>query len=123
MKFNLKSPREIGGEFTEKMYLGKRKILRADVYEERRRELMKTKEGAAWLAFTELEDLLDTSAVAQQYFNKPGEWMAQRIQGCTLRRKDEAFSAEEYDELTAAFRDIAKRLQAHADEIDAAKMD
>ena len=97
--------------------------MREDVYEERRRELMKTKEGAVWLAFTELEGLLNNSEVAKQYFGKTEEWLAQHIQGCELRRKDEAFSAEEYDELTAAFRDIAKRLQAHADEIDAAKMD
>lgn len=33
------------------------------------------------------------------------------------------YKEEEYHMLAEAFRDIAKRLQAHADEIDAAKYD
>lgn len=116
-------PPNLGGKFTEKMYLGKRKILRADVYEDRRREIMKTKEGAVWLAFTELEDLIDPAALAAQYFEKPGEWLTKRLDGCAVRDKETALDENECGQLAEAFRDIAKRLLAHADEIDAAKMD
>ena len=34
-----------------------------------------------------------------------------------------SFKEDEYYQLAEAFRDIAKRLQAHADEIDAAKFE
>lgn len=105
------------------MYLGKRKILRADVYDDRRREIMKTKAGAVWLAFTELEDLIDPSALAAQYFEKSGEWLTKRLDGCAVRDKETSLDENECHQLAEAFRDIAKRLLAHADEIDAAKMD
>jgi hypothetical protein len=38
-----------------------------------------------------------------------------------VMKKAMAFKDEEYHTLAEAFRDIAKRLLAHADEIDAAK--
>lgn len=38
-------------------------------------------------------------------------------------KKNAAFKENEYHQLAEALRDIAKRLQAHADEIDAADMD
>ena len=43
------------------------------------------------------------------------------VNGCTVLNKSMAFKKDEYHQLAEAFRDIAKRLQAYADEIDAAK--
>lgn len=97
--------------------------MRLDEYNERRKEIVSTKAGAVWNAFTELENLINKSALAEQYFGKSQSWFAQRIHGCTVRKKEVAFKEEEYHELAETFRDIAKRLQAHADEIDAAKYD
>lgn len=105
------------------MYLGKRNIMRLDEYNERRKEIVATKNGAVWNAFTELENIINKSALAQQYFEKSQSWFSQRVHGCTVRKKEIAFKPEEYHKLAEAFRDIAKRLQAHADEIDAAKYD
>ena len=102
------------------MYQGKRKIMRQDEYNERRKEIISTKGGAVWNAFTELENLINKSALAQQYFGKSQSWLSQRIHGCTVRKKEMAFKPEEYRLLADSFRDIARRLQAHADEIDAA---
>ncbi len=105
------------------MYQGKRNIVRLDEYNERRKEIVSSKGGAVWNAFTELESLINKSALAQQYFEKSQSWFAQRVHGCTVRKKEMAFKEDEYHKLAEAFRDIAKRLQAHADEIDAAKFE
>lgn len=123
MKFNLKSPREVEDKFTTKMYQGKRKILRLDEYNERRKEIVSDKDGAVWTTFVELEGIINQSALVKQYFKKSQSWFAQRVNGCTVRDTEAAFKEDEYHQLADAFRDIAKRLQVHADEIDAAKFE
>ena len=105
------------------MYLGKRKIMRPEVHEERRKEVIADKAGATWNAFIELEGLINKSQLAQQYFEKTHSWFSQRLHGCTVRKKAMTFKEEEYHQLAAAFRHIAKRLLAHADEIDYAATD
>lgn len=122
MKFN-QSPRTLGGKFTEKMYLGKRKIMRKDAYEEKRAKIIERKDGAVWIAFAELEDLFNPSSLAMQYFKESGEWLTKRLDGCAVRDKETSLDENECGQLAEAFRDIAKRLLAHADEIDAAEMD
>lgn len=94
--------------------------MRQDEYNERRKEIISTKSGAVWNAFTELENLINKSALAHQYFGKSQSWFSQRVHGCTVMNKEIAFKTGEYRQLAEAFRDIARRLQAHADEIDAA---
>ena len=49
--------------------------------------------------------------------------MTQLINGNTVFGKTARFRETEYHQIAEAFRDIAKRLIAHADEIDAAAMD
>lgn len=105
------------------MYLGKRKIFNSAEYEERRKKCIKYKPDATVTAFSELEDIINKSQLAKQYFGKSQSWFSQRVNGCTVLKKTMAFKEEEYHQLSEAFRDIAKRLQAHADEIDAAKYD
>lgn len=103
------------------MYLGKRDILNVEEYEKRRRKCIEYKSDATFTAFSELEDIINKSQLARQYFGRSQSWFSQRLHGCTVLKKSVAFKAEEYHKLAEAFRDIARRLQAHADEIDAAK--
>ena len=103
------------------MYLGKREILDVAEYEERRRKCIEYKPDATVTAFSELEDIINKTQLAKQYFGKSQSWFSQRLNGCTVLRKTAAFKEEEYHELAEAFRHIAQRLIAHADEIDAAK--
>ena len=105
------------------MYLGKREILNLAEYEERRKKYIEYKPDATVTAFSELEDIINKSQLAKQYFGKSQSWFSQRVNGCTVLKKSMAFKEGEYHKLTEAFRDIAKRLIAHADEIDAAKFE
>lgn len=103
------------------MYLGKENIYNEEKYEISRKECIKFKPDATITAFCELEDIINKTQIAKQYFGKSQSWFSQRLNGCTVLKKSMAFKEEEFHQLAEAFRDIAKRLQAHADEIDAAK--
>ena len=103
------------------MYLGKKKIFNLEEYEKRRKECLEYKVDATAVAFDELEGIVNKSQLAKQYFGKSQSWLSQRIHGCLVLNKAMAFKDKEYHQLAEAFRDIAKRLMAHADEIDAAK--
>lgn len=105
------------------MYLGKREIFDIATYEEHRKKCIEYKADATATAFSELEDIINKSQLAKQYFKKSQSWLSQRINGCMVLKKSMNFKEDEYHQLAEAFRDIAKRLQAHADEIDAAKND
>ncbi|MDE5930653.1 MAG: DUF5053 domain-containing protein [Muribaculaceae bacterium] len=89
----------------------------------RRAELLKEKSGAVWTAFLELDGLLNLTKLARQYFRKSQSWFSQKLHGVNVCNKKQAFNPEEYHQLAEAFRDIARRLQQHADEIDAAKLE
>lgn len=103
------------------MYLGKREITNVEEYEERRNKCIEFKPDATVTAFGELEDIINKSQIAKQYFGKSQSWFSQRLNGCTVLKKSVAFKEEEFHQLAEAFRDIAKRLEAHANEIDNAK--
>ena len=105
------------------MYLGKRKILDPERHEYLRNLAISNKIGASSNAFAELEGLINKSELASQYFGKTRAWFSQKLNGCMVLDKKKSFTEEEYHQLAEAFRDIAKRLSAHADEIDAAPMD
>mgnify|MGYP003295867999 CR=1 FL=1 len=105
------------------MYLGKREIHNREEYEERRKKCIEYKLDAIETAFSELEDIINKSQIAKQYFGKSQSWFSQRLNGCLILKKSMAFKEEECNKLTEAFRDIAKRLLAHADEIDNAKFE
>ena len=104
------------------MYLGKRDIFNLEEYNTRRLECLKYKKDATFTAFSELEDLINKTQFAKQYFEKSRAWLSQRLNGCMVENKSQKFKEEEYHEIAEAFRHIAKRLNAHADEIDAAVM-
>lgn len=103
------------------MYKGKRNIFNPEKDNKLRDMVIATKQGAVWNTFVELEGLINKSQLATQYFKKSHSWISQRIHGCTVHNKEKSFTPEEYKKLSEAFRDIAKRLEAHADEIDSAE--
>lgn len=105
------------------MYLGKREIFNPEENERTRNEVITTKRGAVWNAFVELEGLINKSELASQYFGKTRAWLSQKLNGCTVLNKKKEFTESEYHQLAEAFRHLARRLEAHADEIDAAAMD
>jgi hypothetical protein len=87
----------------------------------RRAEQMKVKSEAVWVTFNELGGLINVSKLAKEYFHKSQSWFAQKINGYNVCKKERSFTSEEYAQLTTALRDIAKRLNDYADEIDAAE--
>lgn len=103
------------------MYLGKRDIADVAEYEKRRKKCIEYKPDAVVTAFSELEDIINKSQIARQYFGKSQSWFSQRLNGCTVLNRAVVFKDEEFHQLAEAFRDIAKRLETHADEIDNAK--
>ncbi len=105
------------------MYLGKREIFDPEKYEERRKDCLSDKSGAVEVAFSELEGLINKTQLANQYFGKSQGWLSQKLNGCTLHNRKQEFNEKEYHQLAEAFRHIARRLEAHADEIDAAPIE
>lgn len=103
------------------MYLGKRKFYNPELAEKHRDETLLFKEGAIFTAFLDLEGLINKTALAKQYFRKTHGWFSQKLHGVTVCDKERSFTPEESHQLAEAFRDIAKRLIAHADEIDNAE--
>lgn len=89
----------------------------------RREQNITIKSGAVFVAFSELGSLINNAALARQYFKRSPSWLTQRINGNTVFDKKAGFRPAEYRQLAEAFRDIARRLAAHADEIDAAAPD
>lgn len=89
----------------------------------RREQLVTEKSGAVFVAFNELDSLINKTKLANQYFNKTHAWLSQKLHGCTVLNRQKAFTDAEYHQLAEAFRDIARRLNAHADEIDRAATD
>ncbi len=89
----------------------------------RRAQHVTIKSGAVWVAFLELKGLLNKSQLARQYFHKTHAWLSQKLNSNMVLNRQKGFTQEEYHQLAEAFRDIARRLEAHADEIDAAAPD
>ena len=87
----------------------------------RRAEQMKVKSEAVWVAFNELGGLINVSKLAREYFGKSQSWLAQKVSGLSVGNKERKFTPEEYVTLSAAFRDIAGRLNEYADAIDSAQ--
>lgn len=110
-----------GGKFAKKMYLGKRKYYNPELAEKHREATIKFMEGAIFTAFLDLDGLINKSALARQYFQKSQGWFSQKLHGTTVCNKEQSFSKAEAHQLSESFRDIAKRLLAHADEIDNAE--
>lgn len=88
-----------------------------------RSELVSEKMGAVWVAFNELDGIINKSQLAKQYFGRTHAWLSQKINGCEVCNQKRSFTEQEYSKLSEALRDIARRLNHYADEIDAAEME
>lgn len=86
----------------------------------RRARLITEKMGATWVAFLELNGLINKTQLAEQYFQRTQGWISQKLNGCEVCNKRASFTEAEYHQLAESFRDIARRLMKYADEIDAA---
>ena len=53
--------------------------------------LSETKDGAIWLAMVDINDLVNYSAIARQYFNKSSNWLLQRLHGNVVNGKPATF--------------------------------
>ncbi len=84
----------------------------------RRERQMKVKSEAVWVAFLELDGLINVSRLAREYFGKSQSWFAQKLNGYTVCHKKRSFNAEEYARLAESFRDIARRLEDYATAIE-----
>ncbi len=89
----------------------------------RRAEHVKTKSGAVWVTFLEMRDFIKSSGIAEHYFERSPAWLTQRINNNLVFGKPATFTEAEYAKLAESLRHIARRLRAHADEIDAAALD
>ncbi len=101
------------------MYQGKRKILNPQKHEETRAEVISCRSGAIFNSFIELEDIINKTQLAAQYFDRSHSWFSQRLNGSMVNNEKSEFNAAEAHQLAGAFRDIARRLTALASEIDA----
>lgn len=92
-------------------------------YSFRRAEHLKTKDGAVWVTFFELDGLLNISKLAKKYLNKSQSWFSQKLHGNNVCNKERSFTKAEYAQLADALRTIGNRLIEYANGIDNAKMD
>ena len=86
----------------------------------RRQEQVTVKSEAVWASFIELDGLINFSRLAKRYFGKSQRWFAQKLHGNSVDGKERKFTHEEYKQLSAAFSDIASKLEAYANCIDKA---
>lgn len=80
--------------------------------------MSKEQDGAIWLAMMDLYEYINMSAVAKDYFNRSSSWILQRMRGCKVNGKEARFKEEEIETLCKAFRDIARKLETAADNIE-----
>lgn len=86
----------------------------------RRAEQIKVKSEAVWVAFLELDGLLNVSKFAKKYLGKSQSWFAQKLHGHNVCGKSRSFTADEYKTISASLREVAAKLEQYANEIDAA---
>lgn len=103
------------------MYYGKKNIFNTEKHQAVRNEVVGHRNGAVWIAFEELDGIINPAALARDYFDESTEWIEKKISGSMMERKNEAFNAVESGMLADAMRDIARRLVGLADEIDKVK--
>lgn len=87
-----------------------------------RKEQMKEKSEAVWVAFLELDGLVNVSRFAREYLGRSQSWFVQKLRGMNVCGRRRHFTADEYAVISESFRDIARRLDEYADAIDGAKI-
>lgn len=103
------------------MYLGLRENWKTKEANAMRQYIIKTKSGATWNAFIELENIISEKEFASQYIGMCEVLFTEKLEHCG-KHDEQAFNTDEYTKIANSFRDIAKRLLAHADEIERAEL-
>lgn len=88
-------------------------------HEETRKDCVSYRGGAIYTAFTELDGIVCKSEFAKQYMEKSVSWFSQKLNGCPVGGVKRGFTADEARRIAGSFRDIARRLEALSEEIDA----
>lgn len=88
----------------------------------RRAVLMKDKRFATSVIFDELRGIINPGKFSEVYLERVPSWFEHRLAGQDTNREKTRFTAEEYDMIATSFRDLANRLNAYADELDAAEI-
>ena len=91
-----------------------------------RAQLMTNKQTAVWQTLLELDEvdgLINSDKFAEIYLERTKGWLERKLSGkATLNPGEYGFTPEEFKQVTAGLRDLAKRLNEYADAIDAAQM-
>jgi len=97
----------------------KRGVHNIENYERNRAEVVSYRTGAISNAFIELDGIINKSAFVRDYMHKSQGWFSQRLHGAHVCRTDVSFKPDEARQIASAFRDIARRLEGLAAEIEA----
>lgn len=65
------------------------------VYEQTKTELLQSKNGAAWVAFNELNGMINSKMFAGKYLNKSQSWLSQRLNGSVVKGKPRVLKNDE----------------------------
>lgn len=96
----------------------KKEVLNPERREAIRAEAISYRTGAIANAFIELNGIINKSAIARDYFNKSQGWFSQRLHNAHVCRSEVSFKENDARLLADAFRDIARRLNGLAEEIE-----
>lgn len=116
----------MGANLNKNMAKGKYfglEVFNLDSYLANREEVVKGKDGAVSVAFTELDGMLNLTKFSRRFFGKSQSWFSQRLHGSLVMRKEQSFKEEEYAKIAEGFRELARQLGQYADELDKAGMD
>ena len=105
--------RQLSSELTleERRLAGQllREVLRERA-RERKYNAMKCKDFNAKEYIKDIEDVLNFSAIAKEYFGKDRAWLHQRINGSIVNGKKAAFTEEEKKIFVQALQDVCARI-------------
>ena len=104
------------------MYQGLEPLLSPASYNRDRDNAMQCQYDAIDIANSELESFTPNN-FARHYFGEDEYWLQKKVYGCLHHKKDMAFSQEEIATYIAALRDVAKRINTLADEIEGQPFD
>ena len=114
------SPRRSPGAKLQKlMDFTKKEILNPERRAAIRAEVVGYRNGAISNAFMELDGIINKSAFTRDYIKKSQGWFSQRLHGAHVCCTDVQFKPDEARLIAASFRDIARRLEGLATEIEA----
>ena len=91
-------------------------------YKQHREGSVLYKDCALTVQFAELDGLLNVTKFSRRFFGKTHAWFSQRLNRCVVNCEKSTFKAEDYEKISAGYRELAKQLNQYADELDKAKM-